>query len=76
MRLSWPHLTWRQATWADRTFYAQTRTCKYQITHDGRSWRLRAWSNNDFTPIDSPDGRTLAELQQIADDHAAAHTKP
>lgn len=78
MRLSWPNLTWRRSRWQNRVYYAKTTdgTRTYKITYDGCAWRLDAWHNGDFIPMDNSDGRTLAQLQQIADDHAAAHAKP
>ncbi|MFF4403793.1 hypothetical protein [Streptomyces sp. NPDC001404] len=76
MRLNWPNLTWRKDSWPDKTYRARSGAYTYCIDHDGTSWRLRAWFAHAPINLGDPTIRTAAQLQRIADDHAAAHTKP
>ncbi|MFE5871637.1 hypothetical protein ACFQ6V_23735 [Streptomyces roseifaciens] len=76
MRLSWPNLTWRKAAWPPRTFHSDASDYTYTIDHDASSWTLRAWHDGIPVPLGYPTGRTAAQLQEIADDHAAAHANP
>ncbi len=76
MRLSWPNLSWCKANWPECTCHAHSGAYTYTVDHDGKPWTLRAWHNRIPIPFGYPTGQTAAQLQQIADDHAAAHTKP
>lgn len=75
MRLNWPNLTWRKAKWPPRTYHADAQggAYKYTVDHDGGAWTLRAWHNGTPVPLGYPTGRTAAQLQKIADQHAADH---
>ncbi|MCF3101450.1 hypothetical protein IPZ58_07630 [Streptomyces roseoverticillatus] len=78
MRLNWPNLTWNKARWPGRTYRAKSAdgTYTYKITHDHHTWHLSIWRNGRCIRIPNRAGQAVEHLQQIADDHAAAHATP
>jgi hypothetical protein len=70
MRMNWPNLTWRKASWPAKTYHAKSGVHSYAVDHDGAGWCLRVWDGGKLV-VYRHGGSTAAQMQQLADDHAA-----
>lgn len=59
-------LTWRKASYAAQTYQAQQGDRSFVADHDGRSWRLRGWTDEEFTDYVS-DLPTLRAAKEAAE---------
>jgi hypothetical protein len=73
-RLHWPVLTWRKASWPAKTYHAKRGAFTYTVNHDGTSWTLRVWENGKIIPSPVSYGKSAADLQEVADAHAAQNS--
>ncbi|GAA3018805.1 hypothetical protein Sfulv_55820 [Streptomyces fulvorobeus] len=60
-------LTWSKASWADKTYHARQADRSFTADHDGCAWRLRGWTDGQFTDY-VPNLKTLRDAKQQAAD--------
>ncbi len=60
-------LTWNKASGPDKTYHARQGSRSFTADHDGRTWRLRGWTDGEFTDY-VPGLRTLRDAKQQAAD--------